>query len=58
MEEGRRLGRAPTLERAPADGRVWPDRSLDVGLAASALGWAPAVAMADGLRGLVGMMAT
>jgi UDP-glucose 4-epimerase len=51
---GRSLGRAPTLSRK--EGKTWPDRSLDIHLAATRLGWQPRVPMADGLSDLVRMM--
>ena len=55
---GKALGKAPTLRREPApEGKSWPDRSLAIDLAKSALGWSPRVTYDDGIAALVRMMA-
>jgi nucleoside-diphosphate-sugar epimerase len=44
--------------RQPPDGaRVWPDRSLHIGLIGNLLGWRPQVKLQSGIEGLVAMMA-
>jgi UDP-glucose 4-epimerase len=54
---GRALGRSPMLERRPAPpGKSWPDRSLNIALAARALGWSPRVGYEQGITELVRMM--
>jgi len=40
----------------PPPGKVWPDRSLDISLAAEALGWRPCVPLRDGVHALCAMM--
>jgi UDP-glucose 4-epimerase len=53
-----RLGQAPRIAHrdAPSD-KIWPDRSLAIGLAVNRLGWQPRVAFQDGIDELVAMMA-
>jgi UDP-glucose 4-epimerase len=58
LAAGQALGKAPTLRREPApEGKSWPDRSLAIDLAKSALGWSPRVGYEEGISGLVRMMA-
>jgi len=40
----------------PPPGKIWPDRSLDISLAAEALGWRPRVPLRDGVHALCAMM--
>jgi UDP-glucose 4-epimerase len=49
---------ARLVSRAPPPGppKVWPDRSLEIDLAAAALGWRPRVPLAEGMNDLVSMM--
>ena len=55
---GKALGKAPSLLREPApEGKSWPDRSLAIDLAKSALGWSPRVSYDEGISALVRMMA-
>lgn len=54
---GDALGAAPRIVRVPAPaGKVWPDRSLSIELASTALGWAPATPLERGVAELVAMM--
>ncbi len=58
IEAGRAIGTTPALRREPAPpGKSWPDRSLAIDLAKSALGWAPRVTYEEGVAELVRMMA-
>lgn len=54
---GTALGKTPRLvKNPPPEGKVWPDRSLDVALARTSLGWSPQVSYDDGVTALVRMM--
>ncbi len=51
---GARLGARTMIEHREAPpGKVWPDRSLDISLAASALGWRPRVSLEQGIDEMV-----
>lgn len=57
LEVGRELGTPPTVERLPPpEGKAWPDRSLAIDLARSALDWAPRQGFREGFRELAKMM--
>ena len=52
-----RAGRQPIIgKKPPPPGKIWPDRSLAIELAAERLGWRPAVPVARGMAELVAMM--
>ncbi len=55
---GQRLGAAPRIVQKDApDAKIWPDRSLAIGLAVNRLGWQPRVKLQAGIDELVAMMA-
>lgn len=57
VDAGRELGAQPTIVSKPmAEGKVWPDRSLSIGLAKRILDWQPRTRMVEGIRELVAMM--
>ncbi len=52
-----KLGARPRIVLKPApEGKVWPDRSLAIGLAREALGWRPRVPLEEGVKELVGRL--
>jgi UDP-glucose 4-epimerase len=54
---GQELGTKPQIVMRPApEGKIWPDRSLAIDLAARVLDWRPRVRLEDGIRELVAMM--
>lgn len=54
---GEAFGSNPTLVSTPPPaGRVWPDRSLAIQLAADVLGWKPEIPLEQGVRDLIHMM--
>jgi UDP-glucose 4-epimerase len=57
VRSGERRGNRPRLARKPApEGKVWPTRALDIGLAKDTLDWTPRVPLEAGIDGLVAMM--
>jgi nucleoside-diphosphate-sugar epimerase len=58
IRAGEAIGKRPRLTSKPApEGKTWPDRSLDIGLAQRTISWSPRVPLDDGIRELVEMMA-